>query len=56
MIGSAQALVLPKVLESLAGRMEVLTFWPFSQGEIGGRSEGLVDACFASGRTFMPCR
>jgi len=45
--GSAQALVLPKLSESLAGRMEVLTLWPFSQGEIAGRREGFVDACFA---------
>ena len=50
--GSAQALVLPKVSESLAGRMEVLTLWPFSQGEIGRRNEGFVDACFA--REFKP--
>ena len=50
--GSAQALVLPKVSESLAGRMEVLTLWPFSQGEIAGRKEGFVDACFA--RDFKP--
>lgn len=52
--GSAQALVLPKVSESLAGRMEVLTLWPFSQGEIEGRREGFVDACFA--REFTPGR
>jgi predicted AAA+ superfamily ATPase len=45
--GSAQALVLPQVSESLAGRMEVLTLWPFSQGEIAGRREAFVDACFA---------
>jgi len=45
--GSAQALVLPKVAESLAGRMEVLTLWPFSAGEMAGRQEGFVDACFA---------
>jgi predicted AAA+ superfamily ATPase len=50
--GSAQALVLPKLSESLAGRMEVLTLWPFSQGEIAGRREGFVDACFA--REFKP--
>jgi uncharacterized protein len=50
--GSAQALVLPKVSESLAGRMEVLTLWPFSQGEIAARREGFVDACFA--REFKP--
>jgi predicted AAA+ superfamily ATPase len=46
--GSANALVLPKVSESLAGRMEVLTLRPFSQGEIEGRVEGFVDACFAA--------
>lgn len=45
--GSAQALALPRVSESLAGRMEVLTLWPFSQGEIDGHCEGFVDACFA---------
>jgi uncharacterized protein len=50
--GSAQALMLPKLSESLAGRMEVLTLWPFSQGEITGRREGFVDACFA--RKFKP--
>ena len=50
--GSAQALVLPKVSESLAGRMEVLTLWPFSQGEIEECREGFVDACFA--REFKP--
>jgi hypothetical protein len=50
--GSAQALVLPKSSESLAGRMEVLTLWPFSQGETARRREGFVDACFA--REFKP--
>lgn len=50
--GSAQALVLPELSESLAGRMEVLTLWPFSQGEMAGRKEGFVDACFA--REFQP--
>lgn len=47
--GSANALVLPRASESLAGRMEVLTLWPFSQGEIGGRTDRFVDACFAPG-------
>jgi uncharacterized protein len=44
--GSAQALVLPRASEFLAGRMETVTLWPFSQGEIQGRKEGFVDACF----------
>lgn len=41
--GSADVLALPRVSESLAGRMEVATLWPLSQGEIGGVREGLVD-------------
>jgi len=42
--GSANVLTLPRLSESLAGRMEVLTLWPLSQGEIKGRQEGFVDA------------
>lgn len=45
--GSANVLLLPKLSESLAGRMEILTLWPFSQGELEGVSEGFVDALFA---------
>ena len=44
--GSANVLLLPKLSESLAGRMEVLTLWPFSQGETEGVSEGFVDVLF----------
>jgi predicted AAA+ superfamily ATPase len=32
--GSANPLLLPKLLESLVGRMEMLTLWPFSQDEL----------------------
>lgn len=45
--GSANVLLLPKLSESLAGRMEVLTLWPFSQGEMSGVEEGFVDALFS---------
>lgn len=34
--GSAQVMLLPKVSESLAGRVEMHTLWPFSQAEIEG--------------------
>src|SRR5256885_12435408 len=44
--GSADVMLLPKLAESLAGRMEVLTLWPFSQGEMAGVREGFVDALF----------
>jgi predicted AAA+ superfamily ATPase len=45
--GSADVLLLPRVSESLAGRMEVLTLWPFSQGEVEGRVERFIDGVFA---------
>lgn len=45
--GSAQVMLLPKVSESLAGRVEVHTLWPFSQAEIenvpGAAAETLLD-------------
>jgi predicted AAA+ superfamily ATPase len=40
-------LFLPKVADSLAGRMEVITLWPFSQGEIEAVREDFIDAVFA---------
>ncbi len=45
--GSANAILLPKLSESLAGRMEVITVWPFSQGEINGTKETFIDAMFS---------
>ena len=46
--GSADVFLLPRIAESLAGRMEVLTLWPLSQGEIEGVRETFVDALFES--------
>ena len=45
--GSASVLSLPKLADSLAGRMELHTLWPFSQGEIAGVRESFVDRMFA---------
>lgn len=45
--GSADVLSLPRVAETLAGRMEVLRLWPLSQGEIEGRRDGFLDALLA---------
>jgi predicted AAA+ superfamily ATPase len=45
--GSANVMLLPKLSESLAGRIEILTLWPFSQGEMTGVSEGFIDALFS---------
>ena len=47
--GSADVLALPKVSESLAGRMEVATLWPLSQGELEQRREGFVDVALSGG-------
>jgi predicted AAA+ superfamily ATPase len=45
--GSANVMLLPKISESLAGRMEVLTLWPFSQGEMKNHQESFVDSLFS---------
>lgn len=52
--GSADVLMLPSVSESLAGRMEVLTLWPLSQGETEGVREGFVDALFSAELPPLP--
>ena len=44
--GSANVLMLPRSSESLAGRMEILTLRPFSQGEIGAVREDFLDRVF----------
>ncbi|MFA5263429.1 MAG: ATP-binding protein [Opitutaceae bacterium] len=45
--GSANILTLPKLSESLAGRMEIHTLWPLSQGEIRGTTERFIDFAFS---------
>lgn len=42
--GSADVLTIPKVSDALAGRMEVLTLWPLSIGEMKGRGQNIIDA------------
>ena len=44
--GSANILALPGIADSLAGRMEVLTLYPFSQGEIAGMREDVIRKLF----------
>jgi uncharacterized protein len=48
--GSAQVLLLPRLSESLAGRMEILTLWPFAQRELTGATGSVVDALFSRAR------
>jgi uncharacterized protein len=44
--GSANMLALPKLADSLAGRMEVFSLWPLAQWEISGKSGSVVDHLF----------
>lgn len=46
--GSANVLLLPKLSDSLAGRMEVLTLWPFSEGELADTQASFIDASFGA--------
>jgi predicted AAA+ superfamily ATPase len=52
--GSANVLLLPQLADSLAGRMEILTLWPFSQGELAGRRETFIDRLFSNDLTAGP--
>lgn len=47
--GSADMLLLPSLSESLAGRMEILTLWPFAWTELAGVDRSFVDALFSEG-------
>lgn len=46
--GSTNFLTVPGISESLAGRVDVVTLWPFSMGEHSGGHDGFVDRAFAS--------
>lgn len=50
--GSANVLLLPRLSESLVGRMEIVTLWPFSQGELAGTRETLIERLFAANFTL----
>ena len=46
--GSTRLLGAPKLTDSLAGRMEALTLWPFTQAELGDgvAAAGFIDRAF----------
>ena len=54
--GSANVLLLPHLSESLAGRMEILTLWPFSAGELEGTHESFIDDVFSPAGPAVPQR
>jgi hypothetical protein len=45
--GSSNFLTTPALSESLAGRIDLLTLWPLSMGELSSGSDGFVDRAFA---------
>jgi hypothetical protein len=44
--GSADILTLPKLADSLAGRMEIRTLWPLSLSELTNGSSDIIDSFF----------
>ena len=46
--GSANVLLVPKLADSLAGRIEILRLHPFSQAEIARTEPGFLDALFGA--------
>jgi uncharacterized protein len=44
--GSANLRRIPAVSDALPGRVDYLTLWPLTQGEIAGRSEGFLTSLF----------
>lgn len=44
--GSTNFLTVPTISESLAGRVDVVELWPFSQGELHGGVDEFVDRAF----------
>lgn len=47
--GSADVFAVPRVSESLAGRMRLFTLWPFAECELAGSSCSFVDRLFDDG-------
>jgi uncharacterized protein len=45
--GSANVLLLPRMSESLAGRLEIITLMPLSQGELLGKEGRFVETLFS---------
>ena len=52
--GSANVLLLPKLADSLAGRMEILRLHPLAQCELERRPAGFLDALFSGGFSTGP--
>lgn len=51
--GSANFLTTPLLSESLAGRIDLITLWPLSQGEIDDGRDAFVDRAFQEGASLV---
>lgn len=51
--GSADVMILPKVADSLAGRIEIHNLWPLSQGEIMGKQSDFLEVLTSQDRKFQ---
>jgi hypothetical protein len=51
--GSADVMTLPKVADSLAGRIEIHDLWPLSQAEIHGKRSKFLDTLIAADGRFQ---
>lgn len=52
--GSANVLVLPRLGDSLAGRMEIIPLFPFAQDELQGQKSGFIDKVFGARPKMVP--
>lgn len=50
--GSANILLMPKLSDSLAGRMEVIRLFPLSQSELGRAKPSFIHTLFGTGKHF----
>jgi len=53
--GSANLLQLPRLADSLAGRMEIIRLHPLSMCEINGEDSGFLDRTFSQDWTMFQC-
>ena len=50
--GSSNFLTVPTISESLAGRAGFVEVWPFTQGELSGKSDGFIDRVLSGPTAF----
>jgi len=54
--GSTNFLTTPTISESLAGRIDLITLWPLSMGELTGGSDSFVDRAFVDTSALLDHR